>query len=305
LLASVCDLKGAGGSLTNLQHVSVGQGNIRGGPSVCVPDGQGNYGPRQPWLEGAVADAQQQRRRVVEAPFVRAAQIAVLDLVRQQVKRIHALEQRGRCRVRRQGGTGRSVVEAAEAARHADVLTAEQRLWGRRTANYRACRRTASVCVSGAWRRVCSAAVAGPWSLGLAVNCTRARRRVRALATCLALAPLTWQPVLVVVAPLLRRPTRDTGNGIAHLALGGRIELRIAGISWLLPVLAASPARGRGPCVGPSAMPRRQLQRRFTARPHHDTYSDLIPFVLFLASDTPTNGLALLVPSGLPVQSRI
>lgn len=58
------------------------QGAGRGG----VPDGEGQHGPGQVGLEGAVADAQQQGRRVVEAPLVGAAQVAVLDLVRQQVK---------------------------------------------------------------------------------------------------------------------------------------------------------------------------------------------------------------------------
>lgn len=46
-----------------------------------LPYGERENGPCHPRLEGAVADAQQQRWGVVEAPFVRAAQITVLDFV--------------------------------------------------------------------------------------------------------------------------------------------------------------------------------------------------------------------------------
>jgi hypothetical protein len=53
-----------------------------------IPHGQRQQRPHQVRLKRPVPDAQQQRRRVVEAPFVRAPQIAVLDLVRQQVERV-------------------------------------------------------------------------------------------------------------------------------------------------------------------------------------------------------------------------
>lgn len=81
-----------------------------------------------PYFKCSVAYPQQQRRRVVEAPFVRASQVAVLYLIREKVEGIQALEQRrriGGCRV---GGTS-----AAEAAgRHLSVVPAEGRLLLRR-----------------------------------------------------------------------------------------------------------------------------------------------------------------------------
>ena len=63
---------------------------------AVAPDGEGQNRPHHPHLERAVADAQQQRRGVVEGPLVRAAQVAVLDLVGQQVEGVQALEQRCR-----------------------------------------------------------------------------------------------------------------------------------------------------------------------------------------------------------------
>lgn len=50
---------------------------------LTVPDCQGEHCPDHPWLQGAVADAQQQRGSVVETPFVATAQVAVYDLVRE------------------------------------------------------------------------------------------------------------------------------------------------------------------------------------------------------------------------------
>lgn len=94
LLASVCVLKGAGGSWTKLPSPSTPSRQRKKGGRV--PDGQGEDGPHHPRLEGAVADAQQQGRGVVEAPFVAAAQVAVLDLVREQVEGVDAVE--GGCR---------------------------------------------------------------------------------------------------------------------------------------------------------------------------------------------------------------
>lgn len=111
-----------------------------------IPYGKRRYRPGHPWLQRTVANAQQQRRRVVEAPFVGAAQIAVPHFIRQEIKRIEAVEQRQRCRIRRQGGIGGTL--AAEAVRHAHVMTAEQRLLRRRVIG----------CLSScAWRRVSSA----------------------------------------------------------------------------------------------------------------------------------------------------
>lgn len=52
----------------------------------CVPDGQRQDGPNHPYLQRPVANAQQQRRRMVETPFVRASQVAVLDLICEQLK---------------------------------------------------------------------------------------------------------------------------------------------------------------------------------------------------------------------------
>src|SRR4051812_27521735 len=72
-----------------------------------MPNGQCEYRPPHPRLQGAVADVAQQRRRVVETPFVRASQVAVLGLVGEQLKGIQTVEQR-RCRARRHepSGTG-------------------------------------------------------------------------------------------------------------------------------------------------------------------------------------------------------
>ena len=84
LLASVCDLKGDGGLWTNLSHVSLAIEYVDEGHSI--PDGQRKYRPGHPWLQGAIANPAQQGRRVVETPFVTASQVAVLDLVCQELE---------------------------------------------------------------------------------------------------------------------------------------------------------------------------------------------------------------------------
>ena len=51
-----------------------------------IPHSEGKDSPGKVDLKGAVANAQQQRRGVVEAPLIGTPEVAVLDLVRQQVE---------------------------------------------------------------------------------------------------------------------------------------------------------------------------------------------------------------------------
>lgn len=194
-----------------------------GGPAGGIPDGQRQHRPGHPWLEGAVADAQQQGRGVVEAPLVRAAQVAVLDLVGQQVEGVQALEQR-RCRSRRQGGIG-----GTEAVRHGCVMAAR---WAWRAG----CRKCWV-----RWRRVARGIVGRPWPFGLAVDSACAWWREFAEPGASALpAPVARRPVLVD-ALLLRAPARHTGDGIAHgdgrPALASMGDASVDGL--LSPVVAA------------------------------------------------------------------
>lgn len=128
-----------------------------------IPDGERQHRPGHPWLEGAVADAQQQRGGMVEAPLVGAAQIAVLDLVGQQVEGIKAVEQ-GSSRCRRRRG----LCSGSDADRHGYVIAAA--LLGRGEGGGVVC-----ICMCERGRRVaCIFRV--PWSFGLAVDGTRSGR---------------------------------------------------------------------------------------------------------------------------------
>lgn len=197
---------------------------------MSVPYRQREHRPGHPWLQRAVADAQQQRRGVVEAPFVRAAQVAVLHLVGEEVEGIQSLEQRrriGRCRI---GGT-----HAAEAARHLNVMAADERLLLRGPV-------IGCVACGGALQCVSRARVfAGPWSFGLAMDGTRPWRRVFA-QSCPpgGLAALARRAVLIIETSLLGRPTRDARDRIAHRGIfatldWGFVAGRTSAICFIVP----------------------------------------------------------------------
>ena len=72
-----------------------------------VPDRQSQHRPNDPWLQRFFAHAQEERGDVVEAPLVCTSEVAVLHLIREQLKRID--------RVQVQGGGG--IVRALAARR--------------------------------------------------------------------------------------------------------------------------------------------------------------------------------------------
>lgn len=141
---------------------------------------------------------------MVEAPFVGAPQIAVLDLIGQQVKGIEAVEQMLRCRRRRVGmRSGAGGTFAAEAGRQSSVATAIVRvLLGSCSGSFR--RRVAGVVFRDSGAFWLAMDCAGPW-----------RREFAEISPPARLAPLTRRP-LVVEAFLLGAPARDARDGVAH-----------------------------------------------------------------------------------------
>jgi hypothetical protein len=169
-----------------------------------IPYSESQHRPGQPWLERAVANTQQQRGRVVEAPFVRAPQVAVLDLVREQIERVQAVEERRvRCRPARRRGVESGI--RALAGRHGSVMSAERRIAWR------------SACLIPICRRRVSSVFTQARSLAPPMKAGSARWWVCAIISPRAcLASLAGLAVLAVEASLLRRPARDAGDGIAH-----------------------------------------------------------------------------------------
>jgi len=63
-------------------------GSVWGSIVGNLPYSQRQNSPRHPTLQRPVPNPQQQRRRMMETPFITTSQIGILDLVRQELKRI-------------------------------------------------------------------------------------------------------------------------------------------------------------------------------------------------------------------------